>query len=256
MGVEHRVLLAPMKAALRLVYPPQCLSCGIPVASGGTEAVELCPDCWRETRFIAGLCCEKCGAPLPGDVADGDGEALLCDDCLTIARPWHRGRAAMVYAGTGRQLVLALKHGDRLDLAPALAAMLSRAVAPLIRPEMIVAPVPLHLRRLMRRRYNQSALVSARLARLHGLDHLHDLLLRRRHTPGQDHRSVSDRFANVAGAIAVNPRRAAQLAGRPVLLIDDVMTSGATLAAATETLSAAGAGAISVAVLARAVKDD
>ena len=217
---------------------------------------ELCPDCWRETRFLGGSCCDLCAAPLPDDGSGAPEQGLICDDCLTTRRPWQRGRAAFFYGGAGRRLVLALKHGDRPDLAPALAHWLSQAVAPLILPGMIVAPVPLHLRRLLKRRYNQSALVSARVARAQGLDHLPDLLLRQRHTEGQDHRTVSDRFANIAGALAVNPRYAQTVQGRAVLLIDDVMTSGATLAAASQALLDAGSGPISVAVLARAVKDD
>lgn len=245
-----------MKGALRLFYPPQCVGCGAAVA-GGDGPAELCPDCWRETRFLGGTaCCDLCAAPLPDDGSGVQDQALICDDCLTVARPWRQGRAAFVYGGTGRRLVLALKHGDRPDLAPALAHWLSRAAEPLIQPGMIVAPVPLHLRRLLRRRYNQSGLVSAHVARAYGLDHMPDLLLRKRHTEGQDHRSVSDRFANIADALAVNPRHAPSVQGRPVLLIDDVMTSGATLGAAGQALLNAGSGPISVAVLARAIKDD
>ena len=255
MGLEHRVLRAAMKGALRLLYPPQCLDCGQPVAAGGDGGIQLCPDCWREARFITGTVCCRCGAPLPDDGTSLPDGALTCDDCLTLARPWRHGRAALVYAGTGRRLVLALKHGDRPDLAPALAGWLSRAAAPLIRPGMVVAPVPLHLRRLMKRRYNQAGLMSAPLARSRGLDHLPDLLLRNRHTEGQDHRGVSDRFANIAGAITVNRRRAARIEGRAVLLVDDVMTSGATLAAAAEACRAAGAGPVCVATLARVAKD-
>lgn len=243
-----------MKGALRLLYPPQCVACGAPVAGMGPG--QLCPACFPDTRFITGAACARCGVPLPDDGTGAGDPSLTCDDCLTMARPWARGRAALVYAGTGRRLVLALKHGDRPDLAPALAAWLAHAAAPLMQPGMIVAPIPLHLRRLLKRRYNQAALVSGRVARAHGAAHLPDLLIRRRHTPGQDHRGVSDRFANVAGALAVNPRRAAALAGRPVLLIDDVMASGATMAAATDALLASGSGPVSVAVLARAVKDD
>lgn len=244
-----------MKGALRLFYPPQCVGCGAAVA-GGDGVAELCPDCWRETRFLGGACCDLCAAPLPDDGSGASDQVLVCDDCLQVARPWQQGRAAFVYAGTGRRLVLALKHGDRPDLAPALARWLARAAAPLVAPGMIVAPVPLHLRRLLKRRYNQSGLVSAHVARAHGLAHMPDLLLRRRHTDAQDHRTVSDRFANIADALAVNPRHAQALRGRPVLLIDDVMTSGATLAASAQALIEAGAGPISVAVLARAVKDD
>lgn len=242
-----------MKGALRLIYPPQCLGCGTGVGDEGG----LCPDCWRETRFVTGLCCDRCGAPLPDDgAAIGPASGILCDDCIVIARPWRQGRAALVYGGAGRSMILALKHGDRPDLAPPLAGWLSRAAAPLIRPGMIVAPVPLHWRRLMKRKYNQAELLAVHLARARALPCLPDLLIRDRHTEGQDHKGVSDRFANVAGAIRVNRRRAGQMQGRAVLLIDDVMTSGATLAASADALIAAGSGPVSVAVLARAVKSD
>lgn len=251
------MLRAAMKGALRLLYPPQCLGCGVPVSLSGDGGVELCPDCWRDTHFITGACCARCGAPLPDDgTGGGDDDSLVCDDCLRIARPWRQGRAAMVYGGTGRQLVLALKHGDRPDLAPALAGWLSRAAAPLIRPDMVVAPVPLHLGRHLKRRYNQAALVSAQLAHARRLRHLPDLLVRTRPTERQDHRSIDERFANLDGAIAVSARGLPRIKDRPVLLVDDVMTSGATLAAAADALLAAGSGPISVAVLARAVKDD
>lgn len=254
MAMQHRALRQAMKAALHLLYPPQCLGCDQPVAATGTVA--LCPDCWREARFIAGAACGRCGVPLPDDGSGQENEALICDDCLRIDRPWRRGRAAMTYAGTGRKLVLALKHGDRPDLAPHLAGWLAAAAAPLVRPGMIVAPVPLHLRRLMRRRYNQAALLSGPVARAHRLTHMPDLLLRIRHTPSQDRRDRAERLINLDGALAVNARRVAALQGRSVLLVDDVMASGATLAQAAAALLAAGSGPVSVAVLARAVKDD
>lgn len=238
-----------MKGALRLVYPPQCLGCGAAVAEEGG----LCAPCWREAAFISGAACGRCGVPLPGD--GGAAEGLVCDDCAVIARPWDRAAAALVYAGTGRRLALALKHGDRPDLAPALGRWLAAAAAPLVRPGMVVVPVPVHPRRLLKRRYNQAALLARQVARAHGLAHRPVALRRLRHTPMQDHRGVADRFENQRGAIAVAPREAPRLAGRPVLLVDDVMASGATAAAAAEALAQAGAGPVSVAVLARAVKD-
>ncbi|MFN3969978.1 MAG: double zinc ribbon domain-containing protein [Gemmobacter sp.] len=237
-----------LQAVLRAIYPPQCLTCSAQV----TDDFALCPDCWRQTRFIGGLVCDLCGVPLPGD---DPGHPVHCDDCLTIARPWSRGRAAILYHDNGRKLVLALKHGDRLDLAAPAARWMMRAAAPMIGPGMIVAPIPLHWLRLLRRRYNQSALLSAALARAAGIDHCPDLLIRPRSTPTQDGRNRDGRFANVEGAIRVHPRRTHRLRDRPVMLVDDVMTSGATLAAATEACLAAGASHVVVAVLARVAKE-
>lgn len=252
MGLEHRVLSGAVKAALALVYPPQCLACGEAVA-GGEGAVHLCPACWPDAALLGASCCDSCGVPLPAG-PEGEG-GLVCDDCLARPRPWAQARAALVYAGTGKKLVLALKHADRPDLAPALGAWLARAAAPLVTPDTVVVPVPLHLRRLLRRKYNQAELLAGHVARAHDLVLSPRLLRRVRHTEGQDHRGVIDRFANVAGALAVDAVRAAPLAGWPVLLVDDVMASGATAAEAAAALAAAGLGPIRVAVLARAVKD-
>lgn len=239
-----------MKGALQIVYPPQCMGCGETVGQMGA----LCPTCWRDADFIAGLACTCCGAPLPSDGTPAE-DAIHCDDCLATPRPWLRGRAALTYRGTGRKLVLMLKHGDRLDVAGALGDWLSDAAAPLVVPGMVVAPVPLHLRRLFHRRYNQAELLAGRIAHRHGLQPMPGLLQRSRHTPSQDHRGAAERFANLADAIQVRPRLAPQIAGRPVLLVDDVMASGATLATCAQALLDAGSGPISVAVLARAVKD-
>jgi ComF family protein len=237
-----------LQAALHLVYPPQCLTCDALVQTD----FGLCGPCWRDTAFITGLVCDRCGTPLPGE---DPGYPVACDDCLTIARPWDRGRAALLYRDNGRRMVLAFKHGDRLDLARPAAGWMLRAAAPILVPGMVVAPVPLHWWRLFRRRYNQAALLSAAVARQAGLDHVPDLLQRSRNTRSQEGRDRDGRFANMAGALRLHPRRAGRIAGRAVLLVDDVMTSGATLAAAAEVCRAGGAAAVSVLVLARVAKD-
>lgn len=237
-----------MQAAVHLIYPPQCISCDALV----TTDFGLCGSCWRETPFAAGLVCDQCGVPLPGE---DFGQAIHCDDCLTIARPWSQGRAALIYKDNARKIVLSLKHGDRLDLARPAAGWLLQAAKPILKPEMLIAPVPLHWLRLLKRRYNQAAVLSGALARLAYLDHSPDLLVRRRSTGSQEGRDRDGRFRNMLDSIAVHPKRLKLVSGRHVLLVDDVMTSGATLAAAAEACLAAGASGISVLVLARVAKD-
>lgn len=236
-----------MQTALHLLYPPQCLTCD---ALTETDHA-LCGSCWRDTPFLAGTVCDACGTPLPGEAEDG----LLCDECLATPRPWSHGRAAMIYAKNGRKIVLGLKHGDRLDLVTPAARWLATAAAPLLTPDTLIVPVPLHWRRLLRRRYNQAALLAQALGKRTGHDVCVDALTRRRHTPPLDGLGKDSRFATLQEAITWHPRRGARMAGRPVLLIDDVMTSGATLAAATEACLAARATEVCVLTLARVVKD-
>jgi predicted amidophosphoribosyltransferase len=237
-----------MQSALRLLLPATCLVCDTPVSSDHG----LCGSCWRETPFIHGLVCDTCGLPLPGE---DSGQPEHCDDCLTLARPWRQGRAALIYKDNARKLVLALKHGDRLDLAGPAAGWMRRAAAAMLTADMLVAPIPLHRMRLLRRLYNQSALLGSAIAGDAGLDWCPDLLVRSRATPSQDHRDRDARFANLAGSIAVHPGRENRMVGRRILLVDDVMTSGATFAAATEACLAAGAASVCVLAMARVAKD-
>lgn len=237
-------MLDALKAAIiDTIYPPRCLAC--------TEATDsahgLCPACWRETHFVAGAACWKCGMPLVGEAEQGD----LCEGCTRRPPAWDRGAAALIYGGAGRRMVLAFKHGDRLDLAGPFARWMAAAGTGLLAEADAVAPVPLHWRRLMSRRYNQSAELARQLARKTGRPALVDLLLRRRHTAPQKAMGLDARAANQAGAVAVNPRRTPLIAGRTVLVVDDVMTSGATLSGCAEALRAAGADRVHVLVLAR-----
>ena len=235
-----------LQTALRVLYPPRCLACG-----GMVEQENgLCAACFAETPFITGLVCDLCGVPLPGD----SDAAVHCDDCLRLARPWVRGRAPLRYDGVARKLVLALKHGDRHEIVGTAADWMIGALPGRPDPETVLVPVPLHLTRLLRRRYNQSALLAQAMARRLGLAYLPDALLRHRRTSSLDGKSREERFAELADAILPNPKRAADLAGRPVLLVDDVMTSGATLAACALACHSAQPREICVMVLARVAK--
>lgn len=237
-----------LQTSLRLVYPPGCLTCNALVETDQG----LCGRCWRETPFVGGSICDACGVPLVGDFATCEDR---CDDCLSMPRPWRSGRTAMVYGGNGRRIVLGLKHGDRMDFATPAAKWMARVAGDLVRPGMLIAPVPLHWRRRVKRRYNQSLLLGRGAARALELQFCPDLLLRRHQTPVLDGKGRAERFATLDSALTIHPRRAAMVKGRAILLVDDVMTSGATLSAGTEALLRAGAASVCVLTLARAVKD-
>jgi predicted amidophosphoribosyltransferase len=205
-----------------------------------------------QTSFISGLVCDQCGAPQIGPDLD---DRVLCDDCMTLARPWDRGRAALEYKGIGRRLVLGLKHGDKLDLTwPASAWMAARA-APLLHDDTVIVPVPLHWSRLIKRRYNQAAALAVDLGKHLRRPVIVDALVRIEKTKPLDGVGQVARFDEVRGKIKPHPKRGRMIAGKSVLIVDDVMTSGATLAAATIAAQDAGANNVSIVTLARVVKD-
>jgi ComF family protein len=230
------------RAAADALYPPMCTYC----RAETTAPHALCPDCWRETIFIAAPLCDRCGAPISGAE-----DAPFCDHCLNRPLAFARARAAILYEGVGRDMTLAFKHGDRLDVARPAAAWMARIGQPLIEGAEIVVPVPLHWRRLVARRFNQAAELARRIAREADLPYAPGLLRRVRATAMQRGLSREARAANLAGAFAAPPRRAAELRGRRVLLIDDVYTSGATLSACAAALREAGALRVDALCLAR-----
>lgn len=232
-----------MQRLAKLIYPTQCLTCDELIE----ERRGLCPNCWSRTGFIVDPPCEACGRPLIGDAEPGD----LCEDCHAQPHLWSRGRAAMAYADNGRTIVLRLKHGDRTDLAYTAGRWLAEAAASLVTEDTIVAPVPLHWLRLLRRRYNQSALLAARLAHLKGLLYVPDLLSRPTATRTLDGMTADQRRETVNGVIRVTPKHRERIEGRHILLVDDVMTTGATLDSCAKVCLDSGADSVDVAVLAR-----
>jgi ComF family protein len=260
------------RGALDLLLPPRCLRCGEIVSGSDT----VCAPCWSHLRFIDRPLCDGCGVPfdiggdIGGDIgrrsegedepeSDGEGEGAgdggsRCGACLHEPKPFARARSAIVYDDHSRGLVLMFKHGDRTDAVPVFAGWMIRAGAPLLAQADVLVPVPLHWTRLWRRRFNQAALLAHAISRRTGVPTVADALKRDRRTPKLGHLGAAARAETMRGAVRVHPRRVEALAGRRVLLIDDVLTTSSTVGACTRALADAGVAAVDVLTLARAVR--
>lgn len=228
---------------MAIILPPVCPLTGERVREPGT----LAPAAWAELTFVTRPICEVSGMPFESDPGPGAISAAVA------ARPpaYDRARAALVYEGPARRLVHQLKYSDRMDLTPLMARWLVMAGAELLEGADLLVPVPLHRRRLLWRRFNQSAALAASVSAVSGIQAVPDLLERVRPTRSQVGLSRAGRRRNVRGAFRISGRAAVE--GRHVVLIDDVMTSGATVEACASVLRRAGAGRVDVLTVARVV---
>jgi len=235
-----------LRAAVDAVLPPRCLGCGDVVEDTGT----LCGPCWSGLTWLAPPACACCGFPFPYAAPAG----TLCAACTRQPPAFDRARAVFRYDDASRGLVLGFKHADETHAAPAFGRWLVRAGADLLADADLVAPVPLHRWRLLYRRYNQAALLAHAVSRSSGVRLAVDLLARRRHTPQQGRLSRLARQRNVRAAFALRPRWREAVAGRRVLLLDDVLTIGATVEECARVLRRHGAAGVDVLTLARVVR--
>lgn len=229
------------------IFPPRCPLCG----EGLAAQSGLCATCWSELAIPGEPACASCSRPFGEDSV---GHGAICAPCLA-SPPRHDGIAAgTLYNDASRRLVLAFKHGRRIALAPMLARLIA-ARLPEIDDEWLIVPVPLHRLRLWQRGFNQAALLGRELARARGARVMVDALRRRKRTPKLGGLGRKARARVLQGAIAVNPTHKARLKGAKVLLVDDVLTSGATSEACVSALKRAGAERVAIACFARVLDE-
>jgi len=232
------------RAALDTLYPPTCMACRAATSVSGA----LCPACWRAMRFIERPFCDRLGIPFEQDL----GQGLLSPQAVADPPVYQRARAVVRFEdGPARKLVHRLKYSDRAELAAPMGAWMARAGQEILSEADVVAPVPLHVRRLWTRRFNQAAMLAREIARQTGKPFEPALLERVKATRSQVGLSREQRAQNVQGAFRA--RAGAEVRGRRIALVDDVLTSGATANAAARALLRAGAAQVDFLVFARVV---
>jgi ComF family protein len=232
------------RLALDVALPTLCVACREPVAGDG-----VCAACWAKLSFIAPPYCPRLGIPFVYD----PGPDLLSMEAIANPPAYARARAAVRYDDVARTLVHGLKYQDRTDLAPAMGSWMARAGRELLAEADALVPVPLHWRRGWSRRYNQSGALARVIERQSGVRLASEVLRRVRPTQQQIGLSRPQRASNVQGAFKVANHRQSEIQGRRVILVDDVLTSGATADACARALLRAKAASVDVLVFARVV---
>ncbi len=248
--LPHAKSLALMALSVpaKLLFPPVCAGCRRMVSQPGV----LCGTCWPKLRFLEKPWCAVMGTPFAHDM----GEGFLSAEAIADPPPFERSRAAVAYSGVAGRMVQGLKYADRTDLAPWMARWMVRAGAELIADADVVVPVPLHWRRFLSRRYNQSAELARAIALQSHLPFEPMAIRRVKRTRQQVGLPLGDRHDNVRAAFAVPPDMEIAINGRRVLVVDDVYTTGATVSSVARALKKRGAKAVDVLTFARVLAGD
>ncbi len=233
---------------LDLALPPRCAFCRGPVA----DPAALCAACWSDLAFVVEPLCDCCGRPF---AFEAEAESL-CGACMARRPAYDRARSALIYAGNARDLIRRFKFRDETGLAPLLTKWAREAGAALLEDADWVAPVPLHWMRLYRRRYNQSALLARHLAVRGRAAFAPDMLRRIRRTRPQTGLGPRERGRNVAGAFRLTPSWRDRVRGARIVIVDDVLTTGATLEACARVLKRSGAARVDALSVARVDRPD
>jgi ComF family protein len=233
---------------LDALWPPACPVTGLAVDVSG----HLDFDAWRKMSFLDAPWCGCCGLPFPYQAGPIIETASLCGPCLAKRPHFDTAHAPLAYDDASRSLVLGFKNGGRREMLSQFGRWMAQAGKLALADADVIVPVPLHWRRLISRRYNQSALLGLALAKETGLPFEAGWLLRHRSTPTQARKSVRDRRRNMAGAFSVSASH--ELPNRSVILVDDVFTTGATVSACARVLKKSGASRVHVVTLSRVVR--
>lgn len=238
------------KTLLDLLLPPKCLKCSVRV----DQAHSICPECWKELHFITDPKCICCGYPF--EISLGNDYSALgeqrCGACQKVERSFDRAVSALRYDDDSRQMIIGFKHQDKVEYAVYFTKLLNQAGATFFDNVDLIIPVPLHKKRLLSRRYNQSALLSRLLAREHRITHYAELLERTKNTPPQQG-NLNKRSKNVRGAFKVGSNYKNVIKNKTILLIDDVYTTGSTAENCARALKKAGAEAVYVLTVFRVI---
>ena len=253
--------ISGLRWGLDVLLPPRCPVNGTIVDRPGA----ISPEAWRDLTFISDPKCACCGMPFPITVEtdsvtsssssfSSSAAVLVCGACLASPRPYDAARSVFAYDDGAKPMILAFKHGDAVHLHTTLAPLLRSIGGDFLTPDAVLVPVPLHWGRLIKRRYNQAAILAQEVGKLAHVACWPDVLIRTRATPPQGHKNAKDRHKNVAGAFDMRPVYHGRITGKTCVLVDDVFTTGATLEECSKVLKANGAKHVYILTIARVVR--